>query len=349
MIDDKKLQVSFFFILFGVVSILTFLVYQPFFQIIALAAIFAVLLNPFYKKILALFRGRKGLGAAFVIAVTVVFIATPLYFLGGQVFDESKSLYVSLQGNETDFMANLTTAIERPVRQVYPSFSIDLESHFGNLASLVSQNIGPLVSGTAFAVFEILIVILTLFFFLKDGEQFISVIIKNSPLDDQYDKEVLDKVQKTINSVLRGTLFVALIQGLLVGVGLFIFGVPNAALWGSFAAISALVPGVGTAVIVVPSVLYLALIGSSVAALGLLLWGALLVGLIDNILAPVLYGKSIPIPPLFVFFSVLGGIAFFGLFGFLFGPVILSAFLALLHIYRIFILEEKEGDEVKSS
>jgi predicted PurR-regulated permease PerM len=348
MIEDKKLQIYFFFILFGIVSILTFLVYQPFFQVIALAVIFAVILNPFYKKILSLFGGRKGLSATFVLLVMLVFIATPLYFLVGQVFNESQTLYASLQGNETDFVAKFTAAVERPVRDVYPNFSLNLGTRLSSFAELVSQNIGQLVSGTAFAVFEIFIVLVSLFFFLRDGERFISAIIKISPLDEQYDKEIFDKMQKTIHSVLRGALFIALIQGLLVGLGLFIFGVPNAALWSSFAAITALVPGVGTAIVIIPCVLYLTLIGSNAAALGVLLWGMLLVGLVDNVLAPIFYSKGIEVHQLFVFFAVLGGIAFFGPFGFLFGPVILSAFLALLHIYRIFILDEKEGDEVKS-
>ncbi len=342
MIDDKKLQISFFFILFGIVSALAFFVYQPFFQVIALAAIFAVLLLPFYKKILALFRGRKRMSATFVIVVTLVFIAIPLYFLGVQIFIESQSLYSSLQGNGTDFLSKLTLAVERPIQQIYPSFSFELETHFRDFTDFVSKNIGPLVSGTAFAVFEIFIFILALFFFLKDGEGFVSAVTKISPLDDLYDKEILSKMQKAVNSILRGTLFIALIQGFLAGIGFFIFGVPNAALWGSFAAIGSLVPGIGTAAVVIPVVLYLAIIGSNAAAFGLLLWGALLVGLIDNILAPILYSKGIAVHPLFVFFSVLGGIAFFGSFGILFGPIILSAFIALLHIYRIFILEEEE-------
>lgn len=343
VIDDKKLQVSFFFILFGIVSVLVFFVYRPFLNIVALAAIFAVLLNPFYLKALEACRGRKNIAAVFVIGVTMVFIAAPVYFLGAQIFHESKSLYVSIQGNGTDFLAILDTAIERPVKEVFPNFSLDLPAYVQNLVDIVSRNLGPLVSGTLFAIFGVFLVILSLFFFLKEGGQFIRLITKISPLDDEYDREILGKMSGTVNSVLRGTLFIALIQGFLVGMGLFIFGVPNAALWGTLGAISALVPGVGTAVVILPSVLYLSLIGSNTAALGLLLWGALLVGLIDNLLAPILYSKAVEVHPLFILFSVLGGLSFFGPMGFLFGPVILSAFLALLHIYRIFILEEKEG------
>lgn len=345
MIDDKKLQVYFFFILFGIVSVLAFFVYQPFFQVIALSVIFAVLLKPFYEKTLALFRGKKSMSAAFVIAVTAVFIALPVYFLGGQVFHESKSLYLSLQGNETDFMAKLTTAIERPVQQIYPGFSIDLETHFGSLAALVSDNIGPLVSGTAVALFDMFIVILSLFFFLKDGDHFVSGFIKLSPLDDTYDREILSRLEKTINYVLRSELLIDVIQGFLAGVGFFVFGVPNAALWGTLATIVAPIPGIGTSLVTLPAVFYLLFIGNQSAALGLFLWAMLIVGLIDNFLTPVFYNRGIQVHPLFVLFAILGGISFFGPFGFLFGPVILSAFLALLHIYRIFILEEKESEQ----
>jgi predicted PurR-regulated permease PerM len=342
MIDDKKLQIYFFFILFCIVSVLTFFVYRPFFQVIALAAIFAVILNPFYKKTLSVFGGKKGLSATFVLVIALIFIITPIYFLVGQVFSESQMLYESLKGNETDFMTKFTTAIERPVREIYPNFSLNFGARFGDFAGFISSNIGPLVSGTALALFEILVAILALFFFLKDGEYFVAGFMKISPLDDKYDHEILSKLEKTITYVLRSELLIDLVQGLLAGFGFFIFGVPNAALWGTLATIAAPIPGLGTSIITIPAVFYLLFTGNDPAALGLFFWAMLIVGLIDNFLKPVFYNRGIEVHPLFVLFAVLGGIAFFGPFGFLFGPVILSAFLALLHIYRIFILEEKE-------
>lgn len=342
MIDDKKLQVYFFFILFGVISVLTFLVYQPFLQIIALSAIFAVLLDPFYEKMKKLFRGGEEAAAVFVIIVTALFVASPIYFLSTQIFNESQALYTSIQENETDFLSKLTVAVERPMREVYPEFSLDLGKYLGGFADFLFRNIGPLVSGTAIAIFEILIVLIALFSFLKDGSRFVAGLMKLSPLDDRYDREILSALQKTINTVIRGTLTMAIIQGAFVGAGLYIFNVPNAALWGAVAAVFSLVPGVGTALVTFPAILYLMLINANAAALGLFLWSLLLVGTVDNLLAPFLYKKGINVHPLFIFFSVIGGLAFFGSLGFLFGPIILSSFIALLHIYRTFILEEKE-------
>ncbi len=342
MIDDKKLQVSFFFILFGVISVLTFLVYQPFLQIIALSAIFAVLLDPFYEKAQKLFRGRKGIAASFVIAITALFVAAPLYFLSVRIFDESQALYISVQENQTDFLSKLTLAVERPVRKVYPDFSFGFEKYAGGFVDFLFENIGPLVSGTAIAIFEMLIILMALFFFLKDGRQFVSGLMKLSPLDDRYDREMLSALEKTIHTVIRGTLAIAVIQGAFVGAGFYIFHVPNAALWGAIAAVFSLIPGIGTALVTFPAILYLLLINANIAALGLFLWSLLLVGTIDNFLAPLLYKKGIDVHPLFIFFSVIGGIVFFGSLGFLFGPIILSSFIALLHIYHVFILEEKE-------
>jgi predicted PurR-regulated permease PerM len=342
MIDDKKLQVSFFFIFFGIISVLTFLVYQPFFQAIALAAILTVLLNPLYKKNCALFGERRGISALFVILVTSVFIAVPLYFLGAQVFKESQALYAGFHGDEAGSVARIVSAIERPIQEIYPNFSFNFGAHFGDFADIVSRNTLPLVSGTALALFEMFIVVLSLFFFLKDGDYFISGFMKLSPLDDEYDREILHRLEKTIDYVLGSVLLIGIIQGFLVGIGFLIFGVPKAALWGTLATLVAPIPGLGTSVVLIPAVFYLLFVGNNSAALGLFLWSMLIVGLIDNFLTPVFYNRGIQVHPLFVLFAVLGGISFFGPLGFLFGPVILSAFLALLHIYRIFILEEKE-------
>ena len=277
-----------------------------------------------------------------VVLATIIFIATPIYFLGVQVLSEAQSLYSNVQANGGPFLGAITNTIEAPLRNISPNFSLDLPLYLSRFADFLLQNLGPMISGTAFIVLEMILTLITLYFFLKNGDEFLKQMMKLSPLDDKYDFEILTSIQKTINSVLRGSLSISVIQGFLVGTGLFIFHVPNAALWGMVAAISALIPGMGTALVTVPSILYLFLIKDTSAAIGLFIWSALLVGTVDNILAPYLYTKGIKIHPLFIFFSVLGGISYFGPMGFMFGPIILSAFLALLHVYRLFILEEKE-------
>ena len=118
-------------------------------------------------------------------------------------------------------------------------------------------------------------------------------------------------------------------------VGFWIFGVPNAILWGSFAAIAALIPGIGTALVLTPAILFLFARGEIFSAIGLLAWGVGVVGLIDNFLGPRLMGRGIELHPLIILLSVLGGIGFFGPIGFLLGPLIVSLFFALLDIYSV--------------
>ncbi|MFA5831261.1 MAG: AI-2E family transporter [Candidatus Paceibacterota bacterium] len=340
MINNKTLQISFFFLLLGFVSLFSVFVFRPFLSVIFLSAIFAVLLQPFYQKTLLLFRGNKTLSAACVILIALIFIAIPLYFLGSQILSEARNLYFNVQENGEPFIQTITAAIESPIRHIAPDFTLDLRPYLANFAGSLLANLGPIVSGTAFIFFEVLLTVVTLYYFLKNGEDFVLGLMKYSPLDDQYDHEILHSMKRTINSVLRGALAIAVIQGILVGTGLWLFHVPNSALWGLVAAMGALIPGMGTALVTVPSIAYLFLISDTAGALGLFLWSAFLVGTIDNFLAPYLYTKGLKVHPLFIFFSVIGGIIYFGPMGFLFGPIILSALLSLLHIYRRFILQE---------
>ena len=146
-----------------------------------------------------------------------------------------------------------------------------------------------------------------------------------------------------INSIIRGTLIIAVIQGVMTGIGFAIFGVPSPTLWGSIAAIGALVPGVGTAIVFTPAILFLFFAGNTVPAIGLLVWGIVAVGLIDNFLGPVLVGRGIRIHPLFILFAVIGGIGFFGPMGFLLGPLVVSLLYGLFEIYRLFMIEKKSA------
>lgn len=342
MIENKKLQISFFFLLFGLSSYMLYLVYQPFLQVIAVASVLAVLLYPLYKKFMHWTSGHKSLSAMMVVLLAIIFLATPLYFLGAKVLSEAQALYTNVSVNSGSVSSTITNLVEKPIHTFSPNFTLDIQMYLSKFAQFLLSNFGPIVSGTAIVTGEFLLTLVALFSFLKFGDIFLASLIKLSPLDDDYDREILSSVQKTINSVIQGSLMISVIQGLLVGTGLYLFHVPNPYLWGMLTVICALIPGIGTAIITIPSVLYLVIMNDTTNALGLFLWSVFLVGTIDNILAPYLFNRGIKIYPIFVFFAVLGGIAAFGPMGFLFGPIVLSVFLSVLHIYKLFILEEKE-------
>ena len=179
----------------------------------------------------------------------------------------------------------------------------------------------------------VFIFLVALYYLFKDGHKLKKAVVALSPLRDIYDETIFSKLALAINSVIRGSLTVALVQGILTAVGFAIFGVPNATLWGSVAAIAALIPGIGTALVLLPAIFYLFFNGETFFAVGLFLWGMTAVGLIDNFLGPKLVERGIRLHPFLILLSILGGISFFGPLGFLLGPLALSLFFVLLEIY----------------
>jgi predicted PurR-regulated permease PerM len=220
---------------------------------------------------------------------------------------------------------------------LYPAYSFDafnvtdilqkgLEWLFGNLDTVFS--------GASKVALSLFVLLLALFYFLRDGRELKRQIVALSPLADDDDHKIFRKLERTIFSIFAGSIAVGIIQGVLTGIGFAIFGVPNPALWGSVAAVAALIPGIGTSLILVPAVIYTFFTGSTGDVVGLAIWSMFAVGLIDNFLAPIFVNRGVKIHPFLILLSVLGGIIFFGPIGFVLGPIVLAFLFSLLDIYR---------------
>jgi predicted PurR-regulated permease PerM len=146
---------------------------------------------------------------------------------------------------------------------------------------------------------------------------------------------------RAVRAVATGTLLMALIQGTVATVGFLIFSVPKPFLWGTLASIGALMPGVGTSIATIPASIYLLATGHTVQGVGMILWAALAVGLIDNLVGPYLIGKRSNMHPFVILIAVLGGINLFGPVGFIVGPVVVTLFFVLLEIYNQYIIKDK--------
>jgi predicted PurR-regulated permease PerM len=180
----------------------------------------------------------------------------------------------------------------------------------------------------SFAIF-----LISLYYLLRDGARARKAVITLSPLSEEENTAIFERLSHAVSSVLKGNLTTAVVQGILSGIGYSIFGIPNPILWGSATALAALIPGVGTSLVFIPMIIYAFVTLPFIMAFGLTLWSVLLVGLIDNFLAPILVGKGMQLHPLLVFLSVLGGIILFGPVGILMGPLTFSFLFALLSIY----------------
>jgi predicted PurR-regulated permease PerM len=175
--------------------------------------------------------------------------------------------------------------------------------------------------------------LLAFFFFLRDGRGMLASFVDASPFGKNETREILNKMYATTESVIKGTLVNALVRWLCIWAAFAIFQIPNAILWSSIGGIVGAIPGLGTPFAFIPAVAYLYLQGSALSALGLALFGIAVVLLVDNMLTAYFFKKGLAVSPIFVLFSILGGIVLFGPLGFILGPLVLSIFLSVVHVY----------------
>ncbi len=335
--NHKKSELYFLLILLAGIFVLAFFIFKPFLYALILAMVFATVFDPVHKRALAITRERKSLAAFLATISVLIIVVTPLVFLGVQIFQEATGLYASLieNGGATDFSRIVSNTILNPARfsPVPIESSLDVSQYLKQGLSWLLQHLGSLFANVAKAMVGIFIFLVALYYLFKDGRKLKAGIVALSPLQDIHNETIFNKLGLAINSVIKGNLAVALIQGILTAIGFAISGVPNAALWGSVAAITALIPGIGTALVLLPAILYLYFSGETIFAVGLLLWGMTAVGLVDNFLGPKLASSGMRLHPFLILLSILGGIGFFGPLGFLLGPLVLSLLFALLEIY----------------
>ncbi|MEA3399408.1 MAG: AI-2E family transporter [Patescibacteria group bacterium] len=339
--NKQNLQFYFSLIIFVGTIVLSFFIFKPFLYTLILATILGVIFLPIYRRILKWTKNRKNLSSLITILIILVFIFLPLIFLGIQIVNESSQLYFYLANAD---VSNLGNNFFLKINNLLPEqFQNTFDLNFANKDWLnqyvrqglgwLMQNVGTIFSNLAKGFLNLFIFVVALFFIFKDSEKIKQRILEISPFANVESSTVLRKLKSAINSVVRGNLLIALIQGALTSIGFLIFGVPNAVLWGAIAVLASLIPTIGTGLIIIPAVIYLFLNGTLVMTIGLLIWGFVVVGLIDNLLRPILIEKGIELNLLVILLSVLGGLILFGPIGFLLGPLVISFLFTLIEIY----------------
>lgn len=341
----QKSELYFLLVFLVGIFIVAFFIFKPFLFALILAIVFTTVFAPLHKKILTISKNNAGLAALLTTISVLVVIIIPISFVGTQIFQESTQLYTSLANNtETTNFSQKVGAIIKDLNKFIPiqiDLSFDINYYLKQGLGWLTQNLDILFTNVGKTLIEIFVFLIALYYLFKDGLKFKKAIVTLSPLQDVHDETIFSKLALAINSVIRGNLTIALIQGILTAIGFSFFGVPNATLWGTVAATAALIPGVGTALVTIPAIIYLYLNEQTIYAICLLLWGTLAVGLIDNFLGPKLIEKGTKLHPFLILLSILGGIGFFGPFGFLLGPLVLSLLFTLLEIYFTISKENK--------
>lgn len=330
--QTKIIERYFFFGLLFSTMVFTFFIFRPFWVVIILGISFSIVLYPIYewlkKKSLP-----SWLSSFFTVALFTIVLCGPLLSIGVIVFNQSENLYHQVVTNGS--AKPLIASAENKINEILPGIIIfDANEKINQSIAYLSNNIAKIFSTTISAFFSFLLMLLIIFYFLKDGEKWRDTIVALSPLPDRDDEKIIKRLAQSVNGVIKGSFLVALIQGVLMGFGLWLFGIQNAALWGVVAAVASLLPTIGTALVSVPAIIFLFATGSTASAVGLIIWSVIAVGMIDNFLSPIIVGKKIDISPLLILFSVLGGISLLGAVGILVGPLTVSLLYTLISIYR---------------
>jgi len=336
-----KLQTYFFLGLLLTSFIIAFFILKPFLIPLAFAATFAVVLQPLYQGILRTMKNWPSIAAVITIAITLFCIITPVTLLTQQIVGEAGQLYTSLSdGSAQTGVISIVSYAQGLIREFIPgmsSFTPDISEYINTYSRAVliwvSNHLGSAFTSLITLALDFFIFTIALYYFLRDGGALKQQLILLSPLKDEDDKTIFNRLELAVNSVLRGTIVVAMIQGLVAAIGFTIFGIPNGILWGTFAALTALIPGVGTSLVLIPLIAYLFLTNHATQGVGLIVWGVLAVGMIDNFIGPKLLSRGTQLHPFAILLSVLGGIVFFGPAGIFMGPLSISLLFALLHIY----------------
>lgn len=325
---------------------LLYLLLSPFLTVIIFAAVLATAFHPMYLW-LNRYIHRESLSSLLSCFIVTLLIVVPFFILLFMLASEGVNAYASLQRelNHGYLSSFLKWQPGGGLFDLYQRFlpdlnitGVDLSSQISSLArqlsSFLLKQTQSLLTGAANFLLSFIIMLITMFYFFRDGVKILEKIRSLTPLPDVYEKRLFSHLERTMSATLYGTFLTAMVQGLLGGVGFAIAGIGQPVLWGATMAFFALFPYVGTAFIWLPASIVLLLTQHYWPGVFLLIWGFTFVGTIDNFLRPYLIGRSSKTYSLLMFLCVLGGIFLWGFPGIVFGPIVLTVTIALSEMYQ---------------
>lgn len=320
------------------ISVLFFLVIRSFVLTVLLAAVFAGLAHPLYRSLHA-HVGRR-LAAVTTLVILVAGVGLPVAGFLTLVATEAVQISQGAEAwfQEEDRTTELRTMLERIpfAGRLLPEGGqvlAQLREAADRTGSILMGVLAAATRGTLSFLLQLFVLLYALFYFLVDGPDILRRILHLIPLDPGQKEELLERFVSVTRATLRGSLLIGLIQGGLAGLAFWVAGVPGPAFWGTVMVVLSILPAIGSAIIWVPAVVYLFLMGKVGAGIGLLVWCAVVVGSVDNFLRPQLIGRDARMSDLLILLSTLGGIVLFGAVGFIVGPIVAALFVTVWHLY----------------
>lgn len=343
---DDDLQNKTFLLLLAGVSVAFAWILWPLYGAVLWGTAMAIVFAPLYRWLLARTKQRRTLAASLSVLAILLLVILPLTLVGISLVQEGTALFAKVKAGEL----NVSTYLQ----QIYagmPAWLTELlqRAGLGNL-TLLQQKLGAalnqgsqMLAGKVLGfgqdtfdfVVDFFVMLYLLFFLLRDGDQLARRIREAVPLAPAHKRSLADKFTTVIRATVKGNVVVAIIQGALGGLAFWFLDVHAPVLWAVLMAFLSLLPAIGAGLVWLPVALYFLATGALWSGLGLIAYGVLVIGLVDNVLRPLLVGKDTRMPDYVVLISTLGGMAIFGLNGFVIGPLIAAMFMAVWSIVAI--------------
>ena len=352
MAKSSRLEDSSFLLLLVLVSLAFFWVLWPYYGAVFWGSVLAILFNALFLRLLRKMPQKRTLAALLTLSIILVLVILPVGLISALLTQEAASVYQRVQSGELSF--------GRYFQQIYdalPSWVNGILDRSGldNLGLIQERVTSSLTQGSQFIATQALsigqnafdffvsffIMLYLLFFFLRDGGALSRRIKEAIPLEAEIKRNIFSKFTTVIRATVKGNIVVAMLQGALGGLMFWFLGIHAPVLWGTLMAFLSLLPAVGAAIVWIPVAIYFLATGAIWQGVLLIAYGVLVIGLVDNILRPVLVGKDTKMPDYVVLVSTIGGMSLFGLNGFVIGPVIAAMFMVAWDIF----LKAREEDE----
>jgi len=347
-VKREYLSVSIFFL---VVAIFFYLFYQiivPFFVPIAWAAVFAILFYPIYEKLLRKVKS-PGLTSLLLCFLIVLLIIGPITYLFVALVNEAAGAVAKVnelyKSGKLDSLLSFDLPWMNAAREKLSGYidmsKIDVDAvardAIDSVSSLLLNQTSWLVTNATRAVFYFVLMVFAMYYFFKDGDRVIDKIKRLMPLRPVRIEKTIRQLRDVIQATMYGGVVVALLQGVMGGIMFAAFGISSPIFWGAIMAFLAIIPVVGAFLVYVPAGIILILGGSVGKGIAVILIGSLVISQSDNVVRPWLISGRTEMHPLMLFFSILGGIALFGLLGLVVGPLIAAVFLTLTKVIEEYL------------
>lgn len=339
---NNKIQNGFIVAITVIITILFLWMIKPFLLTLFLAMITAGLFDGTYRKLLSLFKGKKAIASGLTVLLVTLLFVVPLGLFVTLVVEQATEISRDIVPQIQAELENDEGKFELPDWIPFRDYLLKnqqevvqkLNEASGKLGNMVVNGVANFTQG-AFGMFlKLFVYLYSLFFFLIGSREIIDRIRKFVPIEEDDFDEMMKQGLSVTRATLKGALLIGVIQGSLVGLMFWFLGIPGAAFWGAISIVLSIIPSVGSGIVWTPAAIILFAQGKTTDAIILFLWGMVVVGLIDNFLRPRLVGRDAKMSDLMIFLSTLGGLGFFGVTGFILGPVLAGMLQTVWNIYE---------------